>query len=48
MNLPPLSEFMKPVFDPQKVELPSLQDVWKQANETFVATVQVWQDFEIS
>jgi hypothetical protein len=25
MNLPPLSEFMKPVFDPQAVQLPNLQ-----------------------
>lgn len=41
MNLPPLSEFMKPVFDPAQVQLPSLQEVWKMANETFVATMQV-------
>ncbi|WIA23915.1 hypothetical protein OEZ85_013560 [Tetradesmus obliquus] len=40
MNLPPLSEFMKPVFDPQEVKMPSLADVVKQANETFVATLQ--------
>ncbi|KAF6260312.1 hypothetical protein COO60DRAFT_1507879 [Scenedesmus sp. NREL 46B-D3] len=40
MNLPPLSEFMKPMFDPQEVKLPSLADVVKQANETFVATLQ--------
>jgi hypothetical protein len=25
MNLPPISEFMKPVFDPQAMQLPNLQ-----------------------
>lgn len=38
--MPPISEFMKPVFDPQAVQLPNLQDVMKQANATFTATVK--------